>query len=906
MPQRFPLTGFRKFAFREPTAVDDPRFNPLINTALDAELNRAITPVAQFSCLPVEETTGFVFTHFGGRYMNGSGQVVILPAGFLTLPALSTVRLELDVGGGVIVQNLGASFTAARVPLYKVTTGPTKILSIEDSRTAYGPSSTGAAESAAAAALVANQAAQNAMTSSADYVYTNAAAREAASGIPNGKRSHTLDSGDYHERVGTLWVYRANTRSNAVATFADLATYPTTRAEMVVTAAGTQAGTFNWITTTLSTDRPAEDGGTIKWHSTNTLGYWQRIITGSEVKMDWWGTPSSVTPALVGVAANKAVALNVILRMGEGSYLFPTALELPSRLILRGAHRYKTTLVQGTLATSIFTFNNGDTLTLGDFNAAPQNLAYDGVVLVPTRSKNILFERISVVNLCLWSSSAGITYATAVTSGGGKNLTGPITTNDCSGTGRGASVSGVSGIQGYYVDGMFVNNSQFDNYDHGIFYWGGDSNHVANGAIANERKAKNIQVRTSTIKNVREGGIWGSMGDGVKLYDNLCDTGGDVGIDVEGSFNVEVVGSTVRGFANGNFTTFFLGQNNLFDRNTSITTVDGQAAFSIRNSSNSTDNDQVTVRSFTARAEVGIGVITGDTVRKLILDGVDATNVRLNHAPVNGEIIEFRGRNTFRLTRALAANQAAVRVGNVSSLITLEGVRVESSVAQPITARGIEVTSGDFNNTATAYIRDNAVKGFTIDIVADNASTNAGISNRFFLSGNRSETNANIVINEVQSGAVKGTYIYERTNQGALGARYPTYEARLSRTGTISTPTAAATFPFNAVVRDSLSMASTADGGLIARRSGLYTISLMVTIEAFLAGERVVAYLAINGGGAALVADLAVPANGNQTIAGNTQLSLNVGDKVQLYLNTTVARNVNLAAANTYFGMSLN
>jgi len=211
MPQRFPLTGFRRFVFREPTAVDDPRFNPLINTALDAEINRAITPVAQFSCLPLEETTGFVFTHFGGRYMNGSGQVVILAAGSLTLPASSTVRLELDVGAGNIVQNLTASFTAARVPLYKVITGPGKILSIEDSRTAYGPSSTGAAESASAAALAANTAALSAAAANADYVYNTEAERMAASPA-NGKRGYVLESYTTYQQVAGAWVFRSRVK----------------------------------------------------------------------------------------------------------------------------------------------------------------------------------------------------------------------------------------------------------------------------------------------------------------------------------------------------------------------------------------------------------------------------------------------------------------------------------------------------------------------------------------------------------------------------------------------------------------------------------------------------------------------------------------------------------------------
>ncbi len=113
-------------------------------------------------------------------------------------------------------------------------------------------------------------------------------------------------------------------------------------------------------------------------------------------------------------------------------------------------------------------------------------------------------------------------------------------------TGEGQYGGGI--VLNYCAD-FTVTNNTVDGALHGIFWWGGDAN-PDNGENADAGGQQNVAtkwvrngvisgntVRNITFNPLNGGGIWGSMGENIKVTSNTVQTCGDVGIDFESCRN---------------------------------------------------------------------------------------------------------------------------------------------------------------------------------------------------------------------------------------------------------------------------------------------------------------------------------------------------------------------------------
>jgi len=130
------------------------------------------------------------------------------------------------------------------------------------------------------------------------------------------------------------------------------------------------------------------------------------------------------------------------------------------------------------------------------------------------------------------------------------------------------------------IDGNTVNF-----FNQGIEWWGGDSAFEQDGALANPRWARRIKVTGNTVTNSGGGGIWGSMGQDVRVAGNRVRGCDDVGIDFEGCLDSVAEANTVADARNGGLSVFFVTKGITFRGNTVSTSRADWPLFRAYNSS---------------------------------------------------------------------------------------------------------------------------------------------------------------------------------------------------------------------------------------------------------------------------------------------------------------------------------
>ena len=116
-----------------------------------------------------------------------------------------------------------------------------------------------------------------------------------------------------------------------------------------------------------------------------------------------------------------------------------------------------------------------------------------------------------------------------------------------------------------YVDGVTARNNMVYGFRDALFYWGGDADKT--GAASNPRWARNVDF-TGNYVDGSNGGIWGSMGQGVLFSMNTVRNLQDVGIDFEGTVDGKAIGNTCTEAIHGCATVFFLNRKIVFTGNT--------------------------------------------------------------------------------------------------------------------------------------------------------------------------------------------------------------------------------------------------------------------------------------------------------------------------------------------------
>lgn len=357
-----------------------------------------------------------------------------------------------------------------------------------------------------------------------------------------------------------------------------------------------------------------------------------------------------------------------------------------------------------------------------------------------TSSSNVTLRNNTLTDLALITTNPGSSYSSPNV---GNNYS--ITNNF--GTATNTSNSSTF-IQTAYTNNATISGNNAQGYYFGISWWGGDScvsgcGAGGNGALSNPRKAANLVIADNVIAAI-QAGIWGSNGTGLTIHGNVVNQsaggGGDVGIDLEGTWNSVVSSNVVGlsgGFANGDLTAFWFSTNNKWDSNT---IYQSNAAYPLIATYNSTESP-------TGLGAQGPGLSEAFTNNDLSCLAASVCSMYLTSA----ESYIFNGGN-WTNTALVANNLSQLDVeqvklyfsvpapygiylatyyldGNYShGVAKIVGNSISSSVAQSAGTRAIYAVGSDYNASQQTIISGNTTGGtnpFPVDIECDAQSSNS-------------------------------------------------------------------------------------------------------------------------------------------------------------------------------------
>lgn len=311
-----------------------------------------------------------------------------------------------------------------------------------------------------------------------------------------------------------------------------------------------------------------------------------------------------------------------------------------------------------------------------------------------------------------------------------------IEVDSCSGVGAKQGIAEhTTGILLSYANHWKVTNSTLTGYDHGVQWWGGDSNPARNGDTINIRKSKNGVVHNVDVKNIRGGGIWGSMGEDVTVSACSVSYCKDVGIDFEGCYNSKAVDNHVENCINGGLATFHYNKNILFDKNNVVQDNPGHALARIYNAAQRQDNGKVVFQNNTFTATKGIGFIDqrGPSRHIEFLNNV-LNNVVLNLSFNNNNFILIKD-NTLNITRKVASRKYFIKAGRTHyhGKVVIETNHINSTVKQDSSLYAISVHQSDYNTSPVNYLKNNKIEGLSNHIKIEWTGANGGVVSKTYI-----------------------------------------------------------------------------------------------------------------------------------------------------------------------------
>ena len=283
-----------------------------------------------------------------------------------------------------------------------------------------------------------------------------------------------------------------------------------------------------------------------------------------------------------------------------------------------------------------------------------------------------------------------------------------------------------SAIYFVYAKNCIAEGNIVINNEHGIAWWGGDSNPSRDGNITNPRYAKNIIIANNIIYDIAGGGIWGSMGNGVTITGNIVENCGDVGIDFEGTTDGTATGNIVKDCKNGCLATFYYCKNIIFKGNTVRQTGNnGTLVFMHSNSSqNSVPNTSISIIGNTFQCDVLCSTMHSANKYTRISSNT-FHNCKLNMLGNNaGEVIITENKFIFdnEVTNGAAISAGLTHFKN--------GLTIKNNIIRANTLSsgndvfGIYAKQDDYNNVTYAYIFENTILGFDKSICFDACGAN--------------------------------------------------------------------------------------------------------------------------------------------------------------------------------------
>lgn len=298
------------------------------------------------------------------------------------------------------------------------------------------------------------------------------------------------------------------------------------------------------------------------------------------------------------------------------------------------------------------------------------------------------------------------------------------------------SNNGQASILLEYARDVVLTDFTLSNYVHGVQFWGGDADHTIDGAVTNERKAKNISISHGHVVSVGGGGIWGSMGENISV--SLCTTKdcGDVGIDFEGCFDAVADNCHTENCANAHITHYFYCRGIIFSNCTCTESNQYRWLYRGWNSSvNSEYNTDVKVIGCTFQGPTTGGLaICGDgsgPIRSINFSNNTLRNVRIQIDHANSNSISVCNNDIeFSYLVGYAFNAiscgGAVTVLGLYPEIVVALNKIRSGTTQGATSYAIRVACADYNSSPIAKIIGNTVTQFQKDVIIDWDGANAG------------------------------------------------------------------------------------------------------------------------------------------------------------------------------------
>lgn len=405
-------------------------------------------------------------------------------------------------------------------------------------------------------------------------------------------------------------------------------------------------------------------------------------------------------------------------------------LQIPSSgLRLRGTDPQGSTILSATNKSYILAGTNVSNLDISRIGFEGINGNTIAVVLSGTSAKIKLSNVTSRKCGLFYCAATAPSYAT--TNDG--NSPSDIDISNCRGYGDPASIGGNPFIYLLYARNVRISDCHAEYFHHGIAWWGGDSAYNADGALASIRKTRNILISNCTVKNISQGGIWGSMGRNIKVVDCSVDTCGDVGFDAEGCQEVTFSGGKVKNCKNGCLTTFWGARNILFENvSVEMSKPFTQAFRSYNATLQSSFAESVRIVGGSMTHLDGTGLVTqgNGPLDNFVMAGTSLRDVVIDMTQPNIHNVLIEN-VTLALTRPAPANtaSAAICIGNLkqngrtAARGTVRGCKVSTTVPQPGLGNiAIGLVGGDANAVTIFSADSNTTSGFGIGLVInDNA-----------------------------------------------------------------------------------------------------------------------------------------------------------------------------------------
>lgn len=294
-----------------------------------------------------------------------------------------------------------------------------------------------------------------------------------------------------------------------------------------------------------------------------------------------------------------------------------------------------------------------------------------------------------------------------------------------------ASNTALTGIRlGFTIDSeAYKNNISY--FKHGISWWGGDADYVVDGAPANPRWARRINITGNTVAHMSWGGIWGSMGENITVKQNNVSDCGDNCIDFEGSVDCTAELNTVSDGVSGCLTAYFGCTNVVFSNN--IVTVNNPAwpLYLTQNSSSSPNRITQTVilKDNTFVCTSGIGFIeNGSGPVSLTMNDNTLSNIAFDWSS-NGTGWDVYGPrlkgNSFDISQDTGSALNVVNIYYSASNVSLVSNQIKYTGVTKSNKKGIAVKRSNAGSSAIT-LSENSVEGCSqsdIYVQADGPST---------------------------------------------------------------------------------------------------------------------------------------------------------------------------------------